>query len=99
VLRPKADLRRFIVNNFLYGRDCAFRDEDSFLEMGIIDSTGLLELISFVENHYGIGVEEADLIPANLDSIEQLSQFVERKLDLKKHVIVPAKLQQQTACD
>ena len=97
MFRTKAELRRFIINNFLYGRDCGFRDEDSFMEMGIIDSTGLLELVSFVEKHYEIVIEEADLTAENLDSIERLSEFVERKLDLKKHPVVSAKLSQQTA--
>ncbi|MBV8050650.1 MAG: acyl carrier protein [Acidobacteriaceae bacterium] len=77
--RTHAELRRFITNNFLYGRDCGFRDDESFLEMGIIDSTGLLELINFLEKHYRIKVEDADLIPENLDSIDQLCEFVERK--------------------
>jgi acyl carrier protein len=80
VHRTHAELRHFITNNFLYGRDCGFRDDESFLEMGIIDSTGLLELIHFLEKHYRIEVEDADLIPENLDSIDQLCQFVERKL-------------------
>ncbi|HXY02569.1 MAG TPA: acyl carrier protein [Terriglobales bacterium] len=79
--RTHAELRRFITNNFLYGRDCGFRDDESFLEMGIIDSTGLLELINFLEKRYRIRVEDADLIPENLDSIDQLCRFVERKVE------------------
>ncbi len=80
--RTHAELRRFITNNFLYGRDCGFRDDESFLEMGIIDSTGLLELINFLEKHYSIQVEDADLVSENLDSIDQLAQFVERKVQM-----------------
>jgi acyl carrier protein len=48
VARTQAELRRFIVDNFLYGRACRLRDDDSFLETGIIDSTGLLELVNFL---------------------------------------------------
>ena len=47
--RTQAELRGFIVDNFLYGRACRLRDDDSFLETGIIDSTGLLELVNFLE--------------------------------------------------
>ncbi len=74
------ELRRFVIDNFLYGRDSRFSDDDSFLSMGIIDSTGMLELVNFLENTYGIDVDDADLVPQNLDSITGLAQFVERKL-------------------
>src|ERR1017187_4307692 len=86
----QAELRRFVIDNFLYGRDGRFRDDDSFLDMGIIDSTGLLELVNFLEKHYGISVEEADLIPENLDSIVQLAGFLQRKLDQRRAGSVPA---------
>lgn len=74
------ELRRFVINNFLYGRDSRFSDDESFVEMGIIDSTGLLELVGFLEHKYGVEVQDADLIPQNFDSITQLAQFVRRKL-------------------
>jgi acyl carrier protein len=48
--------------------------------MGIIDSTGMLELVGFLEKRYGIEVEDADLIPDNLDSVAQLASFVAHKL-------------------
>jgi len=95
VQRTHAELRRFITNNFLYGRNCGFRDDESFLEMGIIDSTGLLELINFLEKHYHIKVEDADLIPENLDSIDQLSQFVERKIESHRPTTVASVLETQ----
>ena len=74
------ELRRFVVDNFLYGRDGRFSEDESFVDMGIIDSTGLLELVGFLERKYGIKVQDADLIPQNLDSISQLAQFLRRKL-------------------
>ena len=92
--RTQSELRRFVINNFLYGRDCGFHDDDSFLDMGIIDSTGLLELVNFIEKDYGITVEEEDLSPDNLDSIERLAQFIERKLDAQKAVATLATSQQ-----
>ena len=75
----RQQLRTFVIDNFLYGRRTQLRDEDSFLDMGIIDSTGLLELVNFIEKQYRVHVEEADLTPENLDSIARLTQFLERK--------------------
>ncbi len=72
-------LRRFVIDNFLYGREEKFSNDDSFLEMGLIDSTGMLELVGFLETSYGIEVEDADLVPQNLDSVARLAQFVRRK--------------------
>ncbi len=73
------ELRRFVVDNFLYGRDDNFSNDASFLDMGMIDSTGMLELVGFLEKTYRISLEDADLVPANLDSISRLSEFVRRK--------------------
>ena len=77
-----AEIRAFIVSNFLFGQGGeAVTNDQSFLESGIIDSTGLLELVSFVEQHYGISVGDRELVPENLDSLSNISQFVARKLD------------------
>lgn len=73
------ELRRFIIDNFLYGRSVDFSNDDSFLEMGLIDSTGILELVSFLEKQYDITVEDVELVPENLDSIAQLASFIDRK--------------------
>ena len=72
-------LRDFIVENFLYGQAQPFSDQDSFLEKGLIDSTGVLELVTFLEEQYGVTVDNQELIPDNLDSIASLCRFVERK--------------------
>jgi acyl carrier protein len=75
-----AEIRAFIVRNFLFGQDSqALADDQSLLESGIVDSTGLLELVGFVEEQYGIKVDDAELVPENLDSLRNLSQFVGRK--------------------
>lgn len=74
------ELRQFISNNFLYGKNITLSDTDSFLDAGIIDSTGVLELISFLERIYQIEIHDEDLIPENLDSIANLAAFVRRKL-------------------
>lgn len=75
----KSQLRRFIVDNFLFGEDGHFTDDDSFLEKGIIDSTGVLELAAFLEERFRVHVEDDELLPENLDSINRLVQFVTRK--------------------
>lgn len=72
-------LREFIVENFLYGQTESFSDEESFLQKGIIDSTGVLELVTFVEQQYNIKVESQELIPDNLDSIANLRRFIAQK--------------------
>jgi acyl carrier protein len=72
-------LRDYIAKNFLFRDDYKFSDDDSFLDMGIIDSTGILELISMLEETYSIRVEDADLVPDNLDSITALGRFVRAK--------------------
>ena len=77
-----AEIRAFIVSNFLFGQGGeAVTNDQSFLESGIIDSTGLLELVSFVEQQYGISVGDRELVPENLDSLSNISQFVARKVD------------------
>ena len=73
-------IRQFIVDNFLFGRGNDLADDSSFMEMGIIDSTGVLELISFLEQEYGVVVEDNELLPENLDSINKVSGFVIHKL-------------------
>ena len=75
------EIRNFIVENFLFG-DTAnpLNDEDSFLENGIIDSTGVLELVSHLEATFEIKVEDEELIPDNLDSIANVVKYLERKL-------------------
>ena len=76
-------LREFIVDNFLFGQDGAdLTDEASLLEHGIIDSTGVLELVSFLEEGYQLKIDDEELIPENLDSIGNLARFVRRKLQI-----------------
>ncbi len=83
----EGELRRFVVDNFLYGKEQKFSDEDSLMELGFLDSTGVLELVNFLEKKYGIVVDDADLLPENLDSINNLARFVRRKLGQAVHLI------------
>jgi len=75
-------LRTFIIDNFLFGDASgrfSFTDDDSFQERGIVDSTGILELVCHLQEHYGIQIEDAELVPDNLDSVSKVAHFVERK--------------------
>ena len=76
----KDKVRAFIVENFLYGNDGNLKDETSFLEGGILDSTGVLELVSFLEETFSIHVEGDDLVPENLDSLNNLQAYVEKRI-------------------
>lgn len=74
-------LRQFVVDNFMFGQDGdGLANDDSFLDRGIVDSMGVLELVGFLEESYGIKVQDQELIPANLDSIDNVVKFLERKL-------------------
>jgi acyl carrier protein len=76
----EARIRGFIQENFMMGQDAStLSNEDSFLDSGIIDSTGVLELIGFLEDGFGIQVADAEMIPANLDSIANLVRFIASK--------------------
>jgi acyl carrier protein len=80
----QTEIRQFVVDNFLFGQtDKPLDNEQSFLESGIIDSTGVLELITFLEAHYDISIADEELLPANLDSIARIASFVERKQQAK----------------
>jgi acyl carrier protein len=74
-------IRQFIIDNFLFGQQAQLSDAASFLEIGIIDSTGMLELISFLEQEHGISISPDELIPENLDSVDRITRFLERKLE------------------
>jgi len=76
----EADLRQYIVDKLLFGRaDVVVGGDTSFLDSGLIDSTGVLELVAFLEEKFQVKVEDEDLVPANLDSVNALIRFVERK--------------------
>lgn len=76
----KEKVKDFIINNFLLGSDeNNLSDSDSFLEKGIVDSTGILELVSFVQEAFDIKIEDAELVPDNLDSLNNLEAFIIKK--------------------
>jgi len=80
------ELRTYIVENFLFGEESApfaFSDDDSFQDRGIVDSTGILELVCHLQEQYAIDVADEDLVPDNLDSLSKLARFIDRKHQLQ----------------
>lgn len=74
------ELRTFIIDSFMFGRDngtiCL---HTSLIEQGVVDSTGILELISFIQKQCGITVLDEEIVPDNLDTIDNLARFIEQK--------------------
>ena len=80
-MSSKSEIKQFILGNYLFTNDeSALADDDSLLKKGIVDSTGMLELIMHIEEKYGIKVAEDEMVPANLDSVVLITAFLERKL-------------------
>lgn len=76
----KSEVRNFILENFMMGRDPGELDNSgSLLELGIIDSTGVLELVGFIEETYEFTVEDDELTPENLDTIDRIVDYIGRK--------------------
>jgi acyl carrier protein len=73
------EIRQFVIDNFLFGQADTLNNDESFLESGIIDSTGVLELVGFLEQRFGLAIQDRELVPANLDSVSRVVQFVQRK--------------------
>lgn len=72
-------IREFVTTNFYVADPTSLKDSDSLLDSGVIDSTGVLEIIAFIEETFGLTVEDAEMLPENLDSVEHISAFVTRK--------------------
>ena len=73
-------IRTFIFENFLFdAEESALGNDDSFLEQGVIDSTGVLELVEWIEETFEIKIDDTELVPENLDSVNLIAAFIERK--------------------
>jgi len=72
-------VRAFVTTNFYVADPSALEDGASLLDQGIIDSTGVLEVIFFIEDTFGIKIEDSEMLPENLDSIEKIANFIARK--------------------
>lgn len=77
----KGKVREFLVQNFLLGKGSAgIKDGDSFLDSGVVDSTGVLEFVNFLQDTWSIETKDEELLPENFDSIDNLTAFVAKKL-------------------
>jgi len=77
----KHEVKQYVVDNFIMGASTQeLHDDDSFMAGHFIDSTGILELISFLEQTFGIKVEDEEMVPDNLDSLNCIERYVQRKL-------------------
>jgi acyl carrier protein len=86
-------IRAFVIENYLFGEEEKLGNDDSFMESGIIDSTGILELVRFLEATFGVKVADEDLIPDNLDSIHKIVAFLQAKLSASASGDRPSSLQ------
>jgi acyl carrier protein len=78
----KQTVRQFVLDNFLMGGDRnGLQDADSFLDHRVIDSTGFMELVTYLEETFGIQVLDEELIPENLDSLDAIAAYVSRKAE------------------
>ena len=76
----KDDIRSFIVESFLFGDETAMpADDSSLIENGIVDSTGVLELVAFIEEQLNITIDDTEIVPSNLDSIDAIARFAASK--------------------
>lgn len=80
-LMSKEDkIRGYILENFLFTDDqSALSNSDSFLEKGLVDSTGILEIITFIEDDFDLSIEDEEMIPENLDSVDNIIAFITKK--------------------
>ena len=75
----KATVRKYLLDNFVMGGDVEIRDETSFMASHVLDSTGFIELISFIEETFGLRITDEEMLPENLDSLDAIEAFVARK--------------------
>ena len=78
---PLSQIRDYVVENFLFGDGSSLEDDTSFLESGIIDSMGFLELVTYLEETYGISVDDTELVPDNFDSLTRIAKYVAGKVE------------------
>lgn len=75
----KAVVRQFLIDNFVMGGDLTIADDTSFMKSRILDSTGFIELITFIEDTYQIKVDDREMLPENFDSLQNVERYVDRK--------------------
>lgn len=88
-MTTRDQVRQFIVANFFVADAQAMSDDASLLEAGVVDSTGVLELIAFVEREFGIKVDDDEVVPENLDGVARVASFVDRKRSAREAAHTP----------
>lgn len=82
----KKEIEQFIITTFMFGiNEIPFEETDSFLENGLLDSIGILELVEFIEKKYDITCEDDELIPENLDSLQNVAEYIIKKVNNRSH--------------
>ena len=79
MFNDKEKLRQFILNNFVKDRGGVLEDNTSLTDEGLIDSTGVLEIAAFIEDVFGITIEDEEIIPANFESVDSLFNYIQSK--------------------
>ncbi len=81
--KTKQKIRTYIKNNFLFGySEDDIQDDMSFFELGVLDSTGIMELVTYIEREFNIKIEDNEIIPENLDSINLIANFIKKNKDI-----------------
>ena len=80
----RTKIKSYIIENFLFGDEGGLEDNTSFLDAGIIDSTGILELVDFLDDEFNIKISDDEILPENLDSINNIINFLDKKSVVSK---------------
>ncbi len=78
-METRAQVRQFIISNFYVSDPAVLADDASLLDAGIVDSTGVLEIITFIESTFSVSVEDQEMLPENLDAVSNIVKFVHKK--------------------
>lgn len=78
-----AQIKNFIIDNFLFGESNHFDENTDFFQKGILDSTGIIELVSFIEQSYNISVNDEELITENFSSLNRITNYIQSKVSPK----------------
>jgi acyl carrier protein len=78
-----AEVRKFLLDNFVMGGDVKIADDTSFMEQHILDSTGFIELITYIEDEFDVKVGDEEMVPENFDSLRNIRAYLERKRSAK----------------
>lgn len=81
------EIKEFVINNFMFGKGDSLEDDSDFFDKGIIDSTGTLELVSFIEENFNISVLDNELIKENLSSLTKVNEYIKNKLTSKADIL------------